>query len=201
MMSLAPAWRQASARDRRAVALGLVVVAAAFVVLRIVPWTVGRTRELSDRARGAQAALTSAQAVLAETPAARESLAARAQRLVGWAPRLFGGNSSGEAQADFATWVTGLAVQRQVRVLRQDVGRDSTASLFTQLTLHIEAEGDVRGVTAWLGALESGQRLVQVRALRLDAPEAANPDARRERLHVEVVLVGWAMERRKGAPS
>jgi hypothetical protein len=192
MNRLVAAWRRASPRDRRAVTLGLGLALAAWLALRVVPWAVRRAGTWQERAAAVQRGLVAAQEAIALVPLARDSLAARGQHLVAWAPRLFAGASTSEAQADLAAWVSGLAAQRRVRIVRQDVGRDSTASVFTRLTLRVEAEGDLRGVAGWLAALESGERLVRVSTLRLDAPDAATAAARTERLRVEVVLTAWA---------
>lgn len=192
MMRLLRLWRRASVRDRRAVLLGASLLATAWLGLRGVPWILGRAALLRERAAASTRTLAAARATLAQEPLLRDSLAARAERLVRWAPRLFAGATAAEAHADLSAWLSGLATARQVRVARLDVGGDSSVSVFTRLTVRVEAEGDVRGVTGWLAALEGGEKLVRIAALRVSAPDAANPDARAERLHVEATIIGWA---------
>jgi len=192
MTRLGRIWRAAAARDRRAVLLGVAVLAAAWLALRGVPWAASALAQLRERATVAQLALSAARATLAEEPVLRDSLGGRAQRLVRWAPRLFAGGTASEAHADLSAWLTGLATARRVRLERLDIGGDSGVSVFTRLTVRVEVEGDVRGITGWLAALEGGEQLVRVTSLRISAPDAANPGVRSERLHVEITLVAWA---------
>lgn len=199
MTRLRHAWASLPKRDRRALAFALGALLVAVLGLRAVPAALRATAALRERTASTQATLRAARQTVAAAPVMRDSLAVRAQRLVGWAPRLFGGTSASDAQADLAAWVTGTAAARNVHVLRQDIGADSTASLFVRLTQRIEAEGDVRGVTGWVAALESSDRLIRVEALRVDAPDATSPTARSERLHVEIVIRAWAAPRK--APS
>ncbi len=198
MRRLVHLWRQASTRDRRALALGGAITLAAWMAVRGGPWIAGEIGLMHERARAAQRGLASARATLDQEPLLRDSLATRAQRLVRWAPRLFAGGTASEAHADLSGWLTGLAAARHVRLGRLDVGGDSSASVFTQLTVRVEAEGDVRGIVGWLAALEGGEKLVRVTALRVSAPAATDPAARTERLRVEVTLLGWAATGRSG---
>ena len=194
-------WRQASTRDRRAVLLGAALLAGAWLALRGVPWAIGRAAPLRERAEVSTRTLASARGTLTAQGLLRDSLAARAGRLVAWAPRLFAGATASEAHAGLSAWLTGLATSRHVRLGRLDVGGDSSASVFTRLTVRVEAEGDVRGVVGWLAALEGGEKVLRVASLRVSAPDAANTALRSERLRVEVTLVGWAATTHPGAGS
>jgi len=201
MTRLLRTWRSAGARDRRAVLLGGVVLVVAWLLMRGVPWAVRHAAGLRARAGAAALALTSARVTLDQQPLLKDSLGARAQRLVTWAPRFFAGGTASEAHADLGAWLTSVAATRRVRLNRLDVGGDSAVSVFTRLTVRVEAEGDLRGITGWLAALEGGQKLVRVTSLRLSAPDAADPAARRERLRVEVTLVAWAATTGREEPS
>ncbi len=201
MTRLLRIWRQAAVRDRRAVLLGVCLLAAAWLTLRGVPWTVSRTGLLRERAAVSTRTLAAARATLAQEPLLRDSLATRAERLVRWAPRLFAGGTTSEAHADLSAWLSSLALAQHVRLGRLDVGGDSSASVFTRLTVRVEAEGDVRGVAGWLAALEGGEKVLRVASLRVNASDAANTALRSERLRVEVTLVGWAATTHPGAGS
>jgi len=194
-------WRGAAARDRRAVLLGGVLLVTAWVALRGVPKAMAGLTDLRERAAVAQFTLASARATLAQEPLLRDSLGARAQRLVAWAPRLVASGTTSEAHADLSAWLTALATTRRVRLNRLDVGGDSSVSVFTRLSVRVEAEGDLRGITGWLAALEGGQKLVRVTSLRLSAPDAADPATRVERLRLEITLVAWAATTAPEQPS
>ncbi len=197
MKRLRGLWAGMPRRDRRALVLGLAIVAVALAVVRIVPGLVRTAAVLRERAATARSAVQSAREAIAAGPTMRESLAVRGQRLAGWAPRLLGGSSTAEAQAELAAWLSGSAAVHNVRVLRQDVGADSSVSLFQRLTQRVEAEGDISGVVGWLGAIESDQRLAQVASMRVNALDPAASGA--ERLHVELVIHAWAIVRERPA--
>jgi hypothetical protein len=201
MTRVARLWRAAAPRDRRAVLLGGALLLAAWLALRGVPWTLSRLTLLRARAAVATQTLANARATLAQEPQFRDSLGARAQRLVRWAPRLFAGGTPSEARADVGAWLTAEATRRRVRLTRLDIGGDSAVSVFTRLTVRVEVEGDVRGLTGWLAALDGGGKLVRVTGLRLSAPDAATPDTRSERLRAEITLVAWAATTRPDAGS
>lgn len=178
-------------RERRTIVLGLCAVAAAWGALRGVPHARAAGLGLRERRVVASVALSRAKEALALEPLARESLGVRAARLVAWAPRLFGGTTPSEAAAELSSLVSGTASLHHVRIIRQDARPDSSASIFVRLTLRLEAEGDVEGVMSWVAALEESPRLVEVQSLNISAPDPATSAAQPERLHAELVLVGW----------
>lgn len=181
-----------SGRDRRSLALGVLVMAAAWVALRAAPRTLQRAEALRARAALASAALVRAREAVATEPAARESLAARAERLVALAPRLLGGETTTEAASELASLVAGAAALRHVRLVQQDARPDSGASVFTRITMRVEAEGDVGGIAAWVADLEEGPRLISIVSLSVNAPEPAAPAMQAERLRATVVMQAWA---------
>jgi hypothetical protein len=184
-----------SPRERRTIAIGLGVMGLAFAGLRLVPRVWASARDLQGRAAAERTALVRARDALRLEPVVRESLGVRAQRLVAAAPRLFGGATPSEAAAELASLVTGLAATHRVRIARQDARPDSTVSVFTRLTLRLEAEGDAQGIAGWIASLEEGAKLIEVRSLVLSAVDPAAPAAQPERLRAEVVIVGWAAVR------
>lgn len=147
------------------------------------------------RTEAAERQLAAAREELAEAPFTRDSLGARAQRLVALAPRLIAGRTPAEAAADLSSLVTGLAAEQQVRVIRMNPLPDSGSPLFTRVGLRIDAQGDVGGLARWLSALEEGQRLLAVREIAVTAPEPTAPATRPEALHAELTIVGWAAPR------
>jgi len=178
-------------RERRAIVLGLSAIALTWGALRGVPKARAAAHALGERRAAAEIALIRAREALALEPVARESLGVRAARLVAWAPRLFGGATASEAAAELSSFVTGAAAVRRVRVIRQDARPDSSASLFVRLTLRLEAEGDVEGLAGWIASLEESPRLIEVQSLGISAPEPGASPGQAERLHAELVLVGW----------
>ena len=185
-----------SAKERRTVAVGALVMITAWAVLRAAPHAIQRTEALRARAALASASLVRAREVVAAEPAARESLAARAGRLVAIAPRLLGGETAAEATSELASLVGGAAAMRQVRLVQQDARPDSGASVFTRITMRLEAEGDVGGIAAWLADLEEGPKLISVVSLSVNAPEPGASGTQAERLRAAVVIQAWASGRK-----
>jgi hypothetical protein len=189
-------WRaflaRVSPRERRTIALGAGILLTAWLVLRIVPWSVKHVAQLRARAELANDALLRARAAQAGEPAAQESLAARGRALVALAPKLLGGTTSAEAAAELSSLVGGSATLRHVRILQQDARPDSAASVFTRISMRLSADGDAAGLGAWLADLEEGPRLIAVQSLAISAPEPGAPGSQPERLHADVVIDGWA---------
>ncbi len=185
-------------RDRRALLLGAAIVAAVWLATQGVPRLVRGYQSLRARSESSVRRLAAAREVLADAPLTRDSLGARAQRLVGWAPRLIAGTTRAEAAADLSSLVTGLAARDRVRVVRMTPLPDSAGALFARVGLRIEVTGDITGIGSWLSALEEGDRLLAVRALAAMAPEPAAPAGQAEALRAELTIVGWAAPRAPG---
>jgi hypothetical protein len=192
--------KNVTGRERLAIGLGVGIVVALWCAARVVPYVWRSAQERRERIETAVLALARAREALVAEPAARESLGARASRLVGHAPRLFAGTTPAEAQAELSGYVAGLAAMRGVRLVSQDARTDSAASLFTSVTLRTEAEGDITGIAGWLAALEEGDRLLDVRTLAITAPEPAAAPGQPERLRVQATISAWSAERRRGGP-
>ena len=175
--------------------LGASILLAAWLVLRVAPWSVRRATVLHGRADLSALTLERAEAAIAAHPVVRDSLAARARRLVALAPRLLDGATPAEAGASLAALVTGAAATRQVRIVRQEVRPDSAASLFQRVVMRLEAEGDIAGIGGWLAELEEGTSLIRVRSLAVTALEPAAASSQTERLRADLVVEGWAMNR------
>jgi hypothetical protein len=157
-----------------------------------------RHEELRARAEVALVELQRSRELVAEEPLAREALADRARELLAWAPRLVAGATQAEALAELSSYVSGLAAQHRVRLVRLDPSRDSVVGPFAQLALRLEAQGDVRGMAGWLAALEEGERLLAVREISLSATEPAGPASQPEVLRAELLIEGWAAPRGGG---
>jgi len=185
-------FQRLSARERRTVTLAVIVVVTAVGALRVLPAISRWAGSAAQRRDAAQETLGRARAVIAEREATRESLSVHAARLVSVAPRVFGGSTPAEAGAQLASLVGGFADQRRVRIGRQDVQTDSGSGLFTRLTLRVEAESDITGLTSWLAQLEQNDKLLSIRSLAVEAPEPAAPAAQPERLRAVVTIGAWA---------
>ena len=141
-----------TARDRRAVILGLAGILGAVFVLRLVPWTLRATAALRARAEQQAVTVAQARAVLAAAPSVRDSLARVLADIVALAPTLIDGRSQAEAQASLSALVSLAANRNAMRVVRLDPLPDSSAGVFNRVTVHAELEGDVSGLSALMAS-------------------------------------------------
>jgi hypothetical protein len=182
-----------TARDRRALVLGLTVTLAALVVLRGIPWAARRQSGLRTRAVEAGAAAQRARDVLAVAATRRDSLGTALAAVVALAPRLIDGHTSAGAGASLASLVTLAASEHRLRVVRLDPQPDSSGGVFAQVRVHAELEGDVRGLVGFLRALDAGPPVLAVPALAVLAP--APPGSGAEALRIEATITGRYLPR------
>lgn len=184
-----------SPRERRTILLGASIALGAWLALKGVPAAARHVAGLRERSTAASLSLEQARRIIETAPAARESLTVRARELVSLAPRLLAGGTSAEASAELAALVGGIAAVRRVRIIQQDARPDSSASVFTRVTLRLSAEGDVAGIAGMVADLEEGVKLLRVRSIAISAPEPASPATQPERLRADLVVEGWAGRR------
>jgi hypothetical protein len=131
--------------------------------------------------------------VAAEASLLRNQSSAVTQ-LLAFAPLLFSQDASSPGHTSLLGRLHETAVRARVRVGRTEPLRDSIAGGFRRVRVRLEAQADVRGLTLWLAALESGRPRVRVEQIVVAADNPfAIPDAP-EVLRIEVVAVGWTVE-------
>jgi len=183
-------------RDRRALIWGGGVVLGAVLVLRIVPWTIRGATAL--RAEAAERVQTVARAneVLAGAPATRDSLADALNAVIALAPRLVDGRTAADAQASLSGLVSLAANRHALRIMRLDPLPDSTAvGVFNRVAVHVELEGDVAGLTRFLGAVERGDPLLTLAALAIQAVDPVGRPNTPEQLKIEATIAGLYLSR------
>jgi len=186
-----------TARDRRALVVGGLIVAVAFLLLRVLPWTVRSALAAEAGLRQRASLLARARADLAEASGLRDSAVQLGHALVGLAPKILSGNSVAEAVADLSGRVN-LAVSRnQGKLERVDPQTDSAiAGRLHRVGLRAAFECDIRGLVGVLQALTFGKAALAVRELRVTAVDAGSADKNPEVLRVEVAVAGWYLEDR-----
>ena len=186
-----------TARDRRALVIGGGVVLAAFLLLRVLPWTVRSALAAKVGLRQRAALLARTRADLAEASGLRDSAVALGQALVGLAPKILSGNSVAEAVADLSGRVNLAASRNQAKLERLDPVTDSTvAGRLHRVALRAAFECDIRGLVGVLQALTFGKAALAVRELRVTAVDAGSTDKNPEVLRVDMTVAGWFLEAR-----
>jgi hypothetical protein len=175
------------------------MIGLAFLATRVLPWTVRTSVALSSEATERAGTLARARAALAAAPAERDSLAEVLQGIVGLAPRLVDGRTSAEAQASLSGLMSFAASRHALKLVRVDPLPDSAGGAFHRVAVRVECEGDVAGLTALLKALETGDPLLTVSALAVQAPEPWPRPGAPEVLRIELTVAGWYLARDAGA--
>lgn len=184
------------ASDRRALVWGGLVVLAAAMVLRILPLSIRAVTSLRVETADRVLTLSRAQEVLEGARATRDSLAQALSSIVALAPRLVDGSSEADAQASLSDFVSFTAGRHAMRIVRLDPLSDSTADgLFSQVAVHVELEGDIAGLTRFLGTVETGDPLLTVPALSVQAPDLNGHTNVPEALKIEATIVGFYLPR------
>ncbi|HMJ58485.1 MAG TPA: type II secretion system protein GspM [Gemmatimonadales bacterium] len=183
-------------RDRRALIWGGAAVVGAILVLRVVPWTVRAVAALRVEAVERVQTVARANDVLAGAAATRDTLAQTLGAVVALAPRLIEGRTAAEAQASLSGLVSLAASRHALRVMRLDPLPDSSSEgAFNRVAVHVELEGDVAGLTRFLGAVEKGDPLLTLPALSVQATDPVGRLNAPEQLKIEATVVGLFLSR------
>ena len=174
-----------TARDRRALILGGVVIAAAVLSLRAVPWGVRRAAGSYVELRERAGLLARTREEMAALPMLRDSAATLSQALVALAPQLLSGRMN-------------LAAARApARVERLDPMPDSTSNgRLGRVRVRAALETDVRGLVALIRAIDAGDEVLRLEELHVEAPDPAAVNRGPEILKVEVTVSGWYVKPR-----
>jgi hypothetical protein len=186
-------------RDRRALAVGAVVVVLLIAFARGLP----ALRRWHAEVRDSSAALTQeaarARMTVALERTTRDSLAARERRFIALAPLLLRGETPAMGSATLASLISTAATAASVRLGPVQVQADTVArSVFSRVGVRAEITGDIRGVSAFLSILERGPILVAVKELTIAQLEPAAAADRAEALHVAVAVEALMVRRPAG---
>jgi hypothetical protein len=178
-------------RDRRALLYGGGAILGAVLLLRVLPWTVRSVVSLRAEVADRVETRTRADEVLAGAGATRDSLAAAFGAIVALGPRFVEGRTAADAQAALADLVSFTARRLSLRVVRLDPLPDSAAGPFGRVSLHAELEGDLSGLTRFLKAVETGDPLLTLPALSVQAPDPVGRPNTPEQLKIEGTVAGF----------
>lgn len=182
-----------TARDRRALVAGAVVLVLAVLLLRVGPWILGTRAELLARIQQRAAHLARVKAELATLGTLEDSARVLRGEFVALAPLLVPGTTAPDARAALAAMVRATLTRDDVLIQRLSVGTDTTAGLLQPLVAKVELLTDAPGLEALLLRLGHGDTVLEVTGLRVVAQrhDEASPDA--ERLSVALELRAWGL--------
>jgi len=183
-------------RDRRTLILGGGAILGAVVMLRVLPWAVHSAVALRAEATERVETVARAREVLAGAPATRDSLAQALGAVVALAPRLVDGRTAADAQASLSGLVSLGASRHALRIVRLDPLPDSVGDgVFNRVAVHVELEGDVAGLTRFLATVETGDPLLTLPALSVQATDPGGRPNAPEQLRIEATIAGLYLPR------
>lgn len=182
-----------SAKDRRAVLIGVLVLAPALAYIWGVRPYFAALGEARDELITERSALAREQAAVITTQRNPAFTHAADSAMRSMQPRLFEGKDDVMASAELAAYVGDMA--RGSRVWLEDAGTRpavSTPSGVRMLRVEVRAESDLRGILTFLTALEHGGRLVRVDRLDISRASRAK-DEDTETLAMTATISGFAI--------
>lgn len=182
-----------STRERRTMAAGAIVIGGILLVGRIVPAWRGWIRAERENATSLQLTDAHEHRLLALAGPERDSLRARAERLVRVDSQLIVADTPAEAAAQLAALVADAADTAHLKVGMVQVQHDSAwAQRDGRVTAHISATGDVAAVTFFLDELETGDLVLSVPEFSIAQPEPAAAPDRSEALRIDLTIEALA---------
>jgi hypothetical protein len=179
----------APSHDRRLLIVGAMSITFLLAIGRGFPAWRSWQSESRDSATTLLQEAARAQTTIARGRLTRDSLAARQQRFIALAPLLLRGETPAMGGATLASLIATAATAASVRLGPVQVRSDTMGrGVFSRVGVRAEVTGDVRGIGAFLSALESGSTLLAVRELTISQLEPAASLERAEALHVQLAV-------------
>jgi hypothetical protein len=197
-----------TARDRRAVRIGLALVGGMVLAVRVVPAAARTVLRLRADVVQLQGSAARTRGILAAVPSTADSLRQSLQSLLERAEWLVQGRTPLEAAANLDAAVRVVATRSGLRLVEFHALPDSTAGMLATVATSVSLEGDVRGLAAFLEAVATGESpVLNIPRLTVQAAEPAAPEGRAEVLRLEALVRGWFLsggeppgQRSGGAP-
>jgi hypothetical protein len=178
--------------------LGGLVVVGAVLTLRVIPTALRTTLEARAELREHVTLLARTRDEMASLPRLRDSAAVLSQALIAVAPQLLSGSTVTEAGADLSGRMNLIASRAPAKVERIEALRDSLGNdRLGRVRVHAALETDVRGLVAVLRAIETGDEVLHLDELHVEAPQPAGVERGPEILKVEVTVSGWYIKPRE----
>ena len=179
-------------RDRRALAIGLGVVAAAILALRGLPWAVRELRDRRHRLAARSELLIRTEAEIRAARGLSDSARGIESALVALAPQVLLGRQETDAVADLAKRVGIAAAAERIRVVRTVAVPDSgRVGRLRRVSVQASLEGDTGEMLGALARMERPGSPVGVADVRLTAIDAFSAAANPELVEGEILVRGW----------
>jgi hypothetical protein len=172
------------------------IVAAAVLGLRVGPWSVRSYRGLREEVAARSAVLARMRDAIGEAEALGDSSEAVRQAYLALAPRVLSGDTEAAALASLTGHLGAVADRSRTTLERADAVPDSTRmGGVRRISVRASFEGDTRGITAALRAIDANPIALSTGAVRVVAPDPGSADGVPEVLKGEIVISAWYAER------
>lgn len=179
-------------RDRRAMRLGILLVATCWIVFKGLPWGVDAWRTLTERVQARRVLLAETQLTLAGLSRLEDSARALTSRIAVMSPRLLAGSNAEVALSDLTGRLRDLAGRHHARVVSVTAEPDSlSARRLRRLRTSVVIETDFRGVTELLSALARDSLVTVVHGLAIAGQQPWMGPDQPESLQLEMRLTAW----------
>ena len=180
-----------SARDRRVLARGAIVVSTLAAIGRGLPAARSWNATLADSAASLAGELASARLAHRQLRLTRASLAVARQRSAEIDSSILIARSPSAGAARLASLVSEAADSSRVKILATQLHADSAGSAsLARVSVRVTAVGDVTGLLELLRNIEGGNVLMAVEELAISPSDPTAPDDRPEALRLEIVVAG-----------
>jgi hypothetical protein len=191
-----------SAKDRRALVLGLVVLLPSLFYVFGVRRYVAAVKETRQHVTDERKRLSQELAAIA---AARENPQLQHIADSSWqamTPRIFSGRDDVAAGADLMSLIADVAQQQNV-YLRTETLQKTTVDVngVRTLTVEIAGESDLQGLLGFLEALERGDKLLRVDRLRVTRPIAKADADGVQTVTIAASIAGFAIREGPAVPD
>jgi hypothetical protein len=164
--------RGMSARDRRALVIGLALLVPALAWIGLVRPYVDTLHELQDRVASEQALLEREKAIMREAHTFPERIAGARQALRRWDASFVTSANLALAEAEITGWLEEIARENrllleEVRSVARPPGATAPSGL-KPLRLSVRGESDFEGVLRFLHAMERDPMLVRIVGLSVE---------------------------------
>ncbi|MGH7632627.1 MAG: GspMb/PilO family protein, partial [Gemmatimonadaceae bacterium] len=191
-----------SARDRRVLFWGVVVIALILLTGRGVPrlrvWASARSAEVDALALQVQRARASVDGGSSNQRIAQQATL----KLARYDSAMLGGRVPTTAGAQLAEVLAESAEATETQLGAVQLSSDSTRMRLGHVTARVEVTGDLEAIALFLDALEEGPELLAVRELDLAPDGSVSAPTQPERLKAQILVEGVyrAADTKRGSP-
>lgn len=190
-----------SPNDRKTLLIGVSVVVAIVVFGRGVPWWYRWQRDVREEAVESAMEAEQSRYAVRNRPAIARMLRQGEQRYAALGDVFLDGDSPAAAATALTSVVSDAAGESGIQIGALQPAVDSSSQTKGLVSVRGSASGDIRGVTHFLSAVESGMPLLSVREVTVTQSDPSASGDRAENLRLDFVIDAIAPSEEDAADS